>query len=222
MRFQINFPTQSVILFWALQTTCSYWRTSDRFSLLSVQCSCWLPCWLQFGADRASLEGHYSEFSANTLFSHTITNGTSTFQVVNLVLSAQWCMDVFYCSFDSLTNCNVPLAQMKNQGLKKGKSQDFWGWLPIFSVLPELSAPGTLEVASWKDGFDVRPELQFGLCRLKLPLSLSISPENEDNIYSYPLHMSVIMYPYVNVCVLHKGRCYGNIRNCFLPSPRQK
>lgn len=119
MRLQTSFAAQAVLC-WATRTTCSYWRTWGRFSLLSVQCSPWLPCWLQFGADWASLEGHYSEFSADSLFFYAITNGMSASKAMNLVLLTKWCMDVFYCCFDSLTSWNVPLAQMMDQGVERG------------------------------------------------------------------------------------------------------
>ena len=80
---------------------------------------------------------------------------------------------------------------MKNQGVEGGEEPGFLGLAAHFSVLPELSAPGTLEVALWKDGFDVRPELQFGLCRLKLPLSLSQFHQRM-RIISTPTHCTCL------------------------------
>lgn len=59
----------------------------------------------------------------------------STFQVVNLEMSTQWCMHVFYCDFNSPTNSNVPLAQMKNQRVEGGENSVFLGLGPIFQLI---------------------------------------------------------------------------------------
>lgn len=68
----------------------------------------------------------------------------SIFHVVNLVLPTQWCMDVFYCSFDSPTSLNVCLVQMKNQGIAVGEELVFLVLLSIFHLCPGLLAPRTL------------------------------------------------------------------------------
>lgn len=76
----------------------------------------------------------------------TITNSMLIFHVVNLALPTQWCMDVFYYSFDSPTSLNVCLVQMKNQGIEVGKELVFLGLLSIFHSCPGLLAPRTLGV----------------------------------------------------------------------------
>lgn len=94
-------------------------------------------------------------------------------QVVDLVLLTEWCMDGFYCFFDILTSWIDPLAQMKDPGVEEGEELVFLGLAAHFSVFLRLSALGILVDALWKNGFIVRPELQFRLCLLKLPLSLN-------------------------------------------------
>lgn len=66
-----------------------------------------------------------------------------TFHIVNLVLPTQWCMGIFYCSFESPTSSKVPLAQM-NQRVEGGEQSIFLGLVTHFSALSWISRSGNI------------------------------------------------------------------------------
>lgn len=152
MRFQIRFTSSTIPHLFCPEHHRQAVTEGQGIGSASMVCSVYpdVPAVCSLGWMehywRAIIQNFLLIFVAICNVFHTITNSMSIFHVVNLVLSTQWCMDVFYCSFGSPTSLNVCLAQMKNQGIEVRKEPVFLGLLSIFHPCLGLLAPRTLGV----------------------------------------------------------------------------